>query len=99
MLTIYAPARHCECRFRRRTRVFRTPSGHDRIQLTPENVSAAREGDPNRLRKRLRGDLDSILLMALRKELYLICLEAEAAGSTLSVDDMAACARLYIAAK
>jgi hypothetical protein len=31
-------------------------------------VSAAREGDPNRLRKRLRGDLDSILLMALRKE-------------------------------
>ncbi|MEP6535921.1 MAG: hypothetical protein ABJF23_11420, partial [Bryobacteraceae bacterium] len=26
------------------------------------------EGDANRLRKRLRGDLDSILLMALRKE-------------------------------
>ena len=44
------------------------PSGRDRIQLTPENVSAAREGDANRLRKRLRGDLDSILLMALRKE-------------------------------
>ena len=37
-------------------------------QITPENVSEAREGDPNRLRKRLRGDLDSILLMALRKE-------------------------------
>jgi hypothetical protein len=44
------------------------PSGRDRIPITPENVSAAREGDPDRLRKRLRGDLDSILLMALRKE-------------------------------
>ncbi len=44
------------------------PSGPDRIPLTPETVSAAREGDPSRLRKRLRGDLDSILLMALRKE-------------------------------
>jgi hypothetical protein len=42
--------------------------GRERTQLTPEHVSAAREGDPNRLRKRLRGDLDSILLMALRKE-------------------------------
>ena len=40
----------------------------DRIQITPEIVSAAREGDPGRLRKRLLGDLDSILLMALRKE-------------------------------
>lgn len=30
--------------------------------------SAVREGDPNRLRKRLAGDLDSILLMALQKE-------------------------------
>jgi serine/threonine protein kinase len=44
------------------------PSGRDRIQLTPETVSTVREGDANRLRKRLRGDLDSILLMALRKE-------------------------------
>ena len=44
------------------------PSGRGRIAITPENVSAAREGDPNRLRKRLLGDLDSILLMALRKE-------------------------------
>jgi len=43
-------------------------SGRDPLPLTPETVSAAREGDPNRLRKRLRGDLDSILLMALRKE-------------------------------
>ena len=43
-------------------------SGPGRMQITPENVSAAREGDPRRLRKRLLGDLDSILLMALRKE-------------------------------
>jgi serine/threonine protein kinase len=32
------------------------PSGRDRIPVTPESVSAAREGDPARLRKRLRGD-------------------------------------------
>jgi serine/threonine protein kinase len=43
--------------------------GSDRSpQVTPEAVSAVREGDPGRLRKRLAGDLDSILLMALRKE-------------------------------
>jgi serine/threonine protein kinase len=39
-----------------------------REALTPAAVSAVREGDPIRLRKRLAGDLDSILLMALRKE-------------------------------
>ncbi len=43
-------------------------SGRDRIQIAPEMVSSVREGSPNRLRKRLAGDLDSILLMALRKE-------------------------------
>jgi hypothetical protein len=42
--------------------------GRDRTQITPETVSSVREGDPQRLRKRLRGDLDSILLMALRKD-------------------------------
>ena len=36
--------------------------------ITPEHVSAVREGDPNRLRRRLEGDLDSIVLTALRKE-------------------------------
>ena len=36
--------------------------------ITPETVSEVREGDPNRLRKRLQGDLDSILLTALHKE-------------------------------
>ena len=36
--------------------------------ITPETVSEVREGGMNRLRKRLQGDLDSILLTALRKE-------------------------------
>ena len=36
--------------------------------VTPDSVSAVREGDPGRLRKRLAGDLDSILLMSLQKE-------------------------------
>jgi eukaryotic-like serine/threonine-protein kinase len=43
-------------------------SDRDRTQITPDIVSSVREGDPNRLRKRLVGDLDSILLLALRKE-------------------------------
>ncbi|MGH7451917.1 MAG: serine/threonine protein kinase, partial [bacterium] len=36
--------------------------------LTPEVVSATREGSPQKLRRRLAGDLDSIVLKALRKE-------------------------------
>jgi serine/threonine protein kinase len=36
--------------------------------ITPQTVSEVREGALNRLRKRLQGDLDSILLTALRKE-------------------------------
>jgi serine/threonine protein kinase len=36
-------------------------------RLTPQAVSEVREGDPNRLRKRLEGDLDCIVLTALRK--------------------------------
>src|SRR5713101_5293852 len=35
---------------------------------TPEIVSASREGLPERLRRRLKGDLDNIVLMALQKE-------------------------------
>jgi serine/threonine-protein kinase len=34
----------------------------------PESVSKTREGSPERLRRRLRGDLDNIVLMAIRKE-------------------------------
>ncbi len=36
--------------------------------LTPQTVSATREGAPGQLRKRLKGDLDNILLKALQKE-------------------------------
>jgi serine/threonine protein kinase/tetratricopeptide (TPR) repeat protein len=35
---------------------------------TPESVSSTREGHPERLHRRLRGDLDNIVLMAMRKE-------------------------------
>jgi len=35
---------------------------------TPEVVSALREGPPEKLRRRLSGDLDNIVLMALQKE-------------------------------
>jgi serine/threonine protein kinase/tetratricopeptide (TPR) repeat protein len=36
--------------------------------ITPQSVSETREGTPDKLRRRLRGDLDNIVLMALRKE-------------------------------
>jgi non-specific serine/threonine protein kinase/serine/threonine-protein kinase len=36
--------------------------------LTPAAISAVREGTPERLRRRLSGDLDNIVLTALRKE-------------------------------
>ena len=36
--------------------------------ITPEAVSESREGRPDKLRRRLRGDLDMIVLTALRKE-------------------------------
>jgi serine/threonine protein kinase len=36
--------------------------------ITPESVSSARDTLPNKLRRGLSGDLDNIILMALRKE-------------------------------
>jgi eukaryotic-like serine/threonine-protein kinase len=36
--------------------------------ITPESVARTREGTPEKLRRRLQGDLDNIALMALRKE-------------------------------
>lgn len=36
--------------------------------LTPESISKARSATPDGLRRRLRGDLDNIVLMALRKD-------------------------------
>jgi len=42
--------------------------GQSTKMLTPESVSATRESSPQKLRRRLAGDLDSIVLKALRKE-------------------------------
>ncbi len=42
--------------------------GMIRMTITPESVSETREGEPEKLRRRLIGDLDNIVLMALRKE-------------------------------
>jgi Tol biopolymer transport system component/serine/threonine protein kinase len=50
-----------------RQEVSRLPSGAP-VLRTPEEVSASRATEPGRLRKTLSGDLDNILLMALRKE-------------------------------
>ncbi len=38
------------------------------ITLTPEFVSKTRDGQPDKLRRRLQGDIDNIVLMAMRKE-------------------------------
>ena len=46
----------------------RTQSDGTIQATTAESVSRTREGTPDRLRRRLRGDLDNIVLMALRKE-------------------------------
>ncbi len=40
----------------------------DETLLSPEIVSRTREGQPEKLRRKLRGDLDNIILMAMRKE-------------------------------
>jgi serine/threonine protein kinase len=45
-----------------------TSSDGKPITRTPELVSQAREGQPDKLRRRLRGDLDNIVLKALQKE-------------------------------
>src|SRR5216684_7619981 len=45
-----------------------TSSDGSTITITPELVSRTREGRPEELRRRLCGDLDTIVLMALRKE-------------------------------
>ena len=50
-----------------RTEERRLPDGTVE-QVTPAFISAARGTEPGRLRKRLRGDLDRVVMMALRKE-------------------------------
>lgn len=43
-------------------------NGEQVEQLSPEQVSSSREASPGKLSRRLAGDLDNIVLMALRKE-------------------------------
>jgi non-specific serine/threonine protein kinase/serine/threonine-protein kinase len=50
------------------TEEVQSSEGSTRVTITPESVSSARGGNPVRLRRRLRGDLDNIVLMALRKD-------------------------------
>jgi eukaryotic-like serine/threonine-protein kinase len=50
------------------SRAGKDANGLDPLTLTPEIVSATREGSPEKLRRRLAGDLDNIVLMALRPE-------------------------------
>ncbi len=45
-----------------------TSAGADQAEITPAVVRELREGVPDKLSRRLRGDLDNIVLMALRKE-------------------------------
>jgi serine/threonine protein kinase/tetratricopeptide (TPR) repeat protein len=42
--------------------------GATRTMLTPESVSRTRDGQPDKLRRKLSGDIDNIVLMAMRKE-------------------------------
>ena len=44
------------------------PGGTHTVTLTPEIVSDVRSARPEKLRRQLAGDLDNIVLMALRKE-------------------------------
>lgn len=44
------------------------PDGGPAATITPESVSKTRDGKPERLRRRLRGDVDTIVLKALQKE-------------------------------
>jgi serine/threonine protein kinase/tetratricopeptide (TPR) repeat protein len=45
-----------------------TKNGAQPRTTTPASVSETRDGAPEKLRRRLRGDLDNIVLMALRKD-------------------------------
>lgn len=44
------------------------PDGATQIALSPDKVSRTREGQPEKLRRKLEGDIDNIVLMAIRKE-------------------------------
>jgi len=42
--------------------------GRAQVTITPESLSKTREGPPEKLRRKLEGDLDNIVLKAMRKE-------------------------------
>jgi serine/threonine protein kinase/Tfp pilus assembly protein PilF len=50
------------------SRLKTSDDGSATTSLTPESVSATREGEVGKLRRKLLGDLDKIVLMSLRKE-------------------------------
>ncbi len=49
-------------------RTEQVPTAAGTQTITPESVSQTRDGKPDRLRKKLAGDVDNIVLMAMRKE-------------------------------
>lgn len=51
-----------------RTEKVQAGDGTLQTLLTPQTVSSTREGQPDKLRRKLAGDLDNIVLMAMRKE-------------------------------
>jgi eukaryotic-like serine/threonine-protein kinase len=55
-------------RIERGRNVGRAPADDARERVTPEGLGRARSVRPDALARRLRGDLDTIVLMALRKE-------------------------------
>jgi eukaryotic-like serine/threonine-protein kinase len=50
------------------SRVEEMLSSDGKVTLTPESVSNTRDGRPEKLRRQLSGDMDNVVLMALRKE-------------------------------
>jgi non-specific serine/threonine protein kinase/serine/threonine-protein kinase len=51
-----------------RTEIYPGAAGRTAVMLTPETVSSGRDSTPGRLRRELEGDLDNIVLKAMRKE-------------------------------
>jgi serine/threonine protein kinase len=47
-----------------------TTDSRGRVAITPESVCSTREDDPDKLRRRLEGDLDNIVIKALHKEAH-----------------------------
>jgi non-specific serine/threonine protein kinase/serine/threonine-protein kinase len=51
-----------------RVEVISEPPQGETIRVTPDSISRMRNTQPARLRRQLKGDLDNVVLMALRKE-------------------------------